>query len=36
MSRAHPALTDEHDAVRDTMRRFVATSSRNSWDGEDA
>jgi acyl-CoA dehydrogenase len=24
MIRAHPALTDEHEALRDTMRRFVA------------
>ena len=24
MNRAHPALTDEHEALRDTMRRFVA------------
>ena len=22
--KAHPALTDEHEALRDTMRRFVA------------
>ena len=35
MIRAHPALTDEHEAVRETMRRFVAreiTPHAAAWD----
>ena len=35
MSRVHPALTDEHEAMRETMRRFVAreiTPHATAWD----
>src|SRR6185295_8699340 len=35
MIRAHPALTDEHEALRETMRRFVAREiapHATAWD----